>query len=237
MTLQRCSAMTLWLLLGACTANFRPDPNAPQREQIVQVALHQVGVPYRYAGTDPDSGFDCSGLVYYSYGQVGLKVPRSSGELMSSGRPVPYRDAQPGDLMFYDFEGKAPNKFHVVMLTAPGLGVHAPGTGRTVSTTRLDVPAWSSRYVGSVTLLRDSAPLTTPAAAPATIPPAAAPAPAPAAVITQIPDDPMAPPVYELATPEAPATAPLPPNEPITPPRAVEPLPPPQDGDNNWLPR
>lgn len=204
------------LILAGCTGNIRPE-NTPQRQGIVETALAQVGKPYRYAGADPDSGFDCSGLVYYSYAQAGIKVPRNTQAQMTSGELISYEDAQPGDLVFYDFEDKSPNKLHVVMLTGPGLGVHAPGKGREVQTVRLNQPAWSRRYVGTVNLLPDMPAL-------AAAPPAASPVAAPE---TQ--------PVLETAVPTEPAPQPV--DDAITPPRAVEPLPAPQDGDNNWLPK
>ncbi len=49
------------------------------RSQVATTAMQMVGAPYQYGGFTP-KGFDCSGLVYYSYRKAGLTVPRTSGE-------------------------------------------------------------------------------------------------------------------------------------------------------------
>lgn len=141
--------------LGGCTANFKPDLPEP-RAQIIATALDQVGRPYRYAGSSPHTGFDCSGLVHYSYAQSGIRVPRSTLDLLHSGEMISYEDAQPGDLVFYLFDDKRkPSSLHVVLFTGDGGGVHAPASGREVSPVRLNEPAWTSRYVGTVKLIPD----------------------------------------------------------------------------------
>jgi cell wall-associated NlpC family hydrolase len=55
---------------------------------IADVAMGMVGTRYRYGGTDPIEGFDCSGLVYYAYGQAGYRVPRTSQELFRTARKI-----------------------------------------------------------------------------------------------------------------------------------------------------
>lgn len=151
------------LALSACTTNFKPD-HIPTRNRIVDTALSQVGVPYRHAGADPQTGFDCSGLIVYSYVQAGIKLPRSSTEQLDAGREVPYRHAQPGDLLFYRFNDSnssgSSNGLHVVMFTGGTAGIHAPGNGRGVSLVRLDQPAWTNRYITAVNVLMDLPPET-----------------------------------------------------------------------------
>lgn len=149
----RTTLVLLLLTLAGCTGNLRSAPGE-QRDAIVATALAQVGKPYRYAGADPDTGFDCSGLVHYSYAQSGVSVPRSSQELLRSGEMVSYEDAQPGDLLFYQFDDKKKlSSLHVILFTGDGEGVHAPVTGKQVSTVRVNQPAWTSRHVGTVSLL------------------------------------------------------------------------------------
>ena len=53
---------------------------------IADVAMGMVGTRYRFGGTDPVEGFDCSGLVYYAYSQAGYRVPRTSQELFRAVR-------------------------------------------------------------------------------------------------------------------------------------------------------
>lgn len=71
-------------------------------EQIVDLAKEQLGVPYVWGAEDPTSGFDCSGLVQYVYGQVGVDLPRVSADQARAGQPVAsLADAQPGDLVAF----------------------------------------------------------------------------------------------------------------------------------------
>ena len=70
-------------------------------DSIVQFALAQVGTPYLYAGTRPETGFDCSGFVTYVYGHFGISTPHSTALLIDAGRPVPRSQARPGDLVVF----------------------------------------------------------------------------------------------------------------------------------------
>jgi cell wall-associated NlpC family hydrolase len=137
----------LALALAGCFqgATTRAPPGAqeagpdPVRNQIVFTALQMVGVPYRYGGEDP-SGFDCSGLVQYAYGNAGLSVPRTSRQQFAASRAVPLEEARPGDLLFF----RSQDWSHVGIYLGEGRFVHAPATGRTVSIASFD-SAWYRR--------------------------------------------------------------------------------------------
>jgi len=107
------------------------------------VALQQVGVPYRYGGSTP-AGFDCSGLVQYSYTQAGVRVPRTTGQLWSAASPVAHSELRAGDLLFFSIEGKMS---HVGMYLGERRFVHAPQSGRTVSVASLDSPFYKSALI------------------------------------------------------------------------------------------
>ena len=77
----------------------------PLGERAAAVAMSQIGVPYRYGGNST-SGFDCSGLVQYSYARVGKNVPRTTGQQWSAVTTVQRADLQAGDLLFFSIEGK-----------------------------------------------------------------------------------------------------------------------------------
>ena len=98
---------------------------------VVGVALSEVGTPYVWAGASP-GGFDCSGLVMYSYGQMGVSLPHSSYAMWGVGTPVPRDQLQPGDLVFFNGLG------HVGIYIGGGEYVHAPHTGTTVQVSSLD---------------------------------------------------------------------------------------------------
>ena len=113
---------------------------ASAAERAVSIALEQVGVPYRYGGSSP-AGFDCSGLVQYSYGRAGVSVPRTTGQLWSAAATVRGDEMQVGDLLFFSIEGKMS---HVGMYVGAGRFVHAPQSGRTVSVASLEAPFYKS---------------------------------------------------------------------------------------------
>ena len=87
-----------------------------------------VGAPYRWGGSSPQ-GFDCSGLVYYSYQDAGISVPRTVTEQRKASAPIRLNDARPGDLLFFRIRWKVS---HVGIYTGDGQFVHAPSTGKRV---------------------------------------------------------------------------------------------------------
>ncbi len=95
----------------------------------VQAALAQQGTPYRYATSTPGVGFDCSGLTAYAWGQAGVGLPHQSRAQFAATPRVPISQAQPGDLLFF----YSPIS-HVSIYLGNGIQVHAPSTGKTVST-------------------------------------------------------------------------------------------------------
>jgi cell wall-associated NlpC family hydrolase len=120
----------------------RPAPKPPLGERAATIALKVVGAPYRWGGASPASGFDCSGLVYWSYGRLGVELPHSSYALYGLGRAVPRSLMQPGDLLFFSGLG------HVGMYIGRGRMVHAPRSGRLVEVVRLGRSSYGSRVVG-----------------------------------------------------------------------------------------
>lgn len=96
--------------------------------RAASIAEQQVGIPYRYGGSDRQ-GFDCSGLVYYSYANAGTQVARTTGGLWGTLQPVAKNKLQTGDVLFFDIEGKMS---HVGLYLGQGRFVHAPSTGRNV---------------------------------------------------------------------------------------------------------
>ncbi len=103
-------------------------------KRAAAVALKQVGVPYRYGGSTP-RGFDCSGLVHYSYANAGRSIPRTTAGLWASMAPVDARQIRTGDLLFFSISGKMS---HVGMYLGNGRFVHAPSTGRVVAVESLE---------------------------------------------------------------------------------------------------
>ncbi|MGQ0530450.1 MAG: C40 family peptidase [Panacagrimonas sp.] len=140
-------------LLGACTRNaYRPTPETDAlRRGIVLDALGQIGRPYRYGGTTPD-GFDCSGLTQYVYGLQGLRLPRTTREQYEAGDDIDLDDAEPGDLLFYSFNGRGID--HVAVYLGDGQAVHAPSSGKQVIVAPVANRWWMDRYVDAVRVIR-----------------------------------------------------------------------------------
>ena len=109
---------------------------------VVQIALKYVGTPYRWGGSSP-GGFDCSGLVRYVYGRVGVSLPHNAAEQYRYGRPVTRNELQPGDLVFFD------RLRHNGIYIGNGKFIHARQTGKRVGVAKLDDDWYDARWVGA----------------------------------------------------------------------------------------
>jgi murein DD-endopeptidase len=114
-------------------------------------ASSMLGKPYRYGGTSP-SGFDCSGLVYYSYGRAGAKVPRTTEAQSKATQPVSSGKLQKGDLLFFNERGQRSS--HVAIYLGDGTFVHAPSSGKRVRVDRLADPYWKKIFAGGRRFVR-----------------------------------------------------------------------------------
>lgn len=99
--------------------------------KAISVALSELGKPYVYGATGPDS-FDCSGLTQYAARAAGVQIPRTSQEQYRRLPGVAPADIRPGDLIFpaTSFTDGAPT--HVMMYLGNGKCVAAPHTGANV---------------------------------------------------------------------------------------------------------
>lgn len=104
------------------------------REEISIQAMSLVGVPYRWGGNTPDSGFDCSGLVRYVVDRAAsVNLPRTTADMSSVGESIEPDGIAPGDLIFFNTSGRPHS--HVGIYVGKLRFVNAPSTGGTV---RLD---------------------------------------------------------------------------------------------------
>ncbi len=135
---------------GAAVAG-EPD-DASVRSDIVVRALTLIDIPYRYGGSTPASGFDCSGLVRYVYHSVaGRQLPRRSEEIGKLGETITRSQLTPGDLVFFNTLARAYS--HVAIYIGDGRFLHAPARGGRVRIEALDDRYWQARFNGARRLL------------------------------------------------------------------------------------
>jgi hypothetical protein len=142
---------------------FQPELGAPQLVALgqarpvpgsrpglaplaLQQAMAQLGTPYVWGGARP-GGFDCSGLVFYVYGQLGIKLPRVAADQAKVGTPVTRDQLAPGDAVFFaDSSGYI---HHMGLYVGDGRFVHAPRSGETVRIDDLTTGFYARQYAGA----------------------------------------------------------------------------------------
>ncbi|PRY03535.1 C40 family peptidase [Paraburkholderia sp. BL25I1N1] len=147
-------------------AYHAPPPGFPNfvdhsigREEISIQAMSLVGIPYRWGGNTPDSGFDCSGLVRYVVSRAAsVNLPRTTADMSGRGESIEPDEIAPGDLIFFNTTGRAHS--HVGIYVGKLRFVNAPSTGGTVRLDYLTNPYWAKRFDG---IRRVAAPAATPA--------------------------------------------------------------------------
>jgi cell wall-associated NlpC family hydrolase len=173
--MNRLLSVFLLLCLSACATTQGTKPSAERSQthrledsdigearplsqqasnEVIISALGQVGVPYRYGGTKPETGFDCSGLIGYVFREaVGLKLPRSTRELIDiDAREIDRNDLQAGDLIYFNPRGGRVS--HIGIYVGEDRFVHAPSTGSVVRIDKLNTPYWTRFYVGAKRVLQ-----------------------------------------------------------------------------------
>ena len=142
--------MTALLLAAGCAGTpSRPATAEPQPTvraaggRIADLAVSMLGVPYRYGGDHPHEGFDCSGLVYYTYASNGLAVPRTSRGQFDVAQKITLAQAAEGDLVFFQDQD---NLSHVGIYLGDGRFVHAPSSGGAVSVASMEAPYYQRHF-------------------------------------------------------------------------------------------
>jgi cell wall-associated NlpC family hydrolase len=101
---------------------------APSAPRVIETAEDYIGVPYKWGGTSPRTGFDCSGYTRYVYAQQGVKLPRTSREQARAGQAVTARfsSLRQGDLMLF---AEAKTISHVAIYAGGGRIIHSSSSG------------------------------------------------------------------------------------------------------------
>jgi hypothetical protein len=117
------------------------------REEISIQAMSLVGIPYRWGGNTPESGFDCSGLVRYVVARAAdVDLPRTTADISRRGESIDPDEIAPGDLIFFNTTGRPHS--HVGIYVGKLRFVNAPSTGGTVRLDYLTNPYWARHFDG-----------------------------------------------------------------------------------------
>jgi len=117
-------------------------------QEVLINALSLTGIKYKYGGSSPDTGFDCSGFVRYVFSQAAnLTLPPTARAISQIGKTVKKDELQPGDLVFFNTLKHAFS--HVGIYVGDNKFVHAPRTGGAVRVESMQTSYWASRYNGA----------------------------------------------------------------------------------------
>ena len=125
-------------------------PPATVEAKVVALAEAQIGTPYVWGGAAP-GGFDCSGLVQWTYAQVGVNLPRTAQQQYDTAAPIATTQIQPGDLLFYAQTYPDPSSTitHVGIYIGNGQMINAPTDGDVVRVMPAFDGFWGAHFAGA----------------------------------------------------------------------------------------
>lgn len=159
--------LCLTLLLAACSTTPpdnlgkvpRPNPAWPipplqaskAGPDILMYAMSLLGVDYKFGGSNPEAGLDCSGMVSYIYrNAVGVKLPHNAAQIAGLARPIDSNKLKIGDLVFFNTLNRPFS--HMGIYIGEGKFVHAPRSNSVIRVDRLNNRYFASRFDGARTL-------------------------------------------------------------------------------------
>lgn len=111
-------------------------------------AVSLLGVAYRFGGSTPASGLDCSGFIQYVFKKsLRIRLPRTAVEMSRLGKRVERHELVPGDLVFFNTRGFTFS--HVGMYLGNSKFIHAPRTGKNIEVVSMNQAYWRGRYNGA----------------------------------------------------------------------------------------
>lgn len=125
-----------------------PEGQAKAAE-VVEFAKQFLGTPYQWGGKTPEEGFDCSGLVYYVYGEFGKGLYRVAKDQLKNGVAVDLEHLMPGDIVLFWNRTSYSEINHVGIYVGNGEFIHAPQTGDVVKFTTLETGYYAKNLVAA----------------------------------------------------------------------------------------
>lgn len=117
-------------------------------DDLLMSAMGLLGVSYRFGGSNPASGLDCSGFIQYIFREaMNVNLPRTSAAMSEVGIPVEKSNLKPGDLVFFARAGRRVG--HVGMYIGDGKFIHAPRTGKSIEIQNLNKAYYVKNYAGA----------------------------------------------------------------------------------------
>ena len=139
---QQQTVTTKTIGAGGTTSATYTGPTGSQADKAVAFAYAQLGKPYQWGATGPDS-FDCSGLAQAAWAAAGVAIPRDTYEQWAALPHIASSAIQPGDLLYYDGVG------HVAMYVGNGYIIDAPQTGMDVQKIPMNTGWYAGNFVGA----------------------------------------------------------------------------------------
>lgn len=136
-----------WVTVSKAQLNT-PSQKAAMRNNLIATAYRFEGVPYKWGGTSPATGFDCSGYTMTVYRLNGLQMPRTAREQFARGYSVNLSQLQKGDLVFFDTMNKG-YASHVGIYIGNGRFIHAPRTGKSIEEASMNSDYFKKCYLGA----------------------------------------------------------------------------------------
>ncbi|MDO7895825.1 C40 family peptidase [Pseudomonas citrulli] len=131
---------------GTANSKLVPPMASKTSSNVLSRAVNVLGTPYRWGGSSPSKGFDCSGLVKYAFNDATFDLPRTSNAMAAGhGEKVERKDLKPGDLIFFKLKSRRVN--HVAIYLGNDRFIHAPRRGKSVTIDTLNKPYWDTHYV------------------------------------------------------------------------------------------
>lgn len=112
---------------------------------VVEKARSQLGARYKYGGASPGTGFDCSGLIHWSYAACGVNVPRNTDDQSRVGAGVKKSHLRAGDILVFRISSRS--GLHTAIYSGNGKFIHSPSSGKRIREDTLDTDYWARRYV------------------------------------------------------------------------------------------
>ncbi|SNT33168.1 Cell wall-associated hydrolase, NlpC family [Noviherbaspirillum humi] len=143
-------ASDLLLAGSAVTSNAiaKLQDFSTRASELALRAMSLIGIRYKFGGSDPEAGLDCSGLVRYVFKEAGAaNLPRTSEEISRVGEQIDPSELKPGDLVFYNTLKRSFS--HVGIYLGDNRFIHAPSAGGRIRIESMDLSYWKARFNGA----------------------------------------------------------------------------------------